>query len=162
MLARQRWCILLVLALVLTFLASPRVFAAPGASEVHTQSAFALPSAQGRALHVSVVDTCSYNPNPVSNPIPTLNTEPALMVISDNWRKATYFCGSGYKGLGKIENVNEIYDNAGAPVWFKWYRNGVSHFCAFGGLGGYQNFDPPVKVTQVDYGDTHASDRCGS
>lgn len=153
MLARQRWFILLLLALALTFIASPRVFATPGASETHTRRF---------VLDTSMLGKCAYTANPVNNPIPTLNNGPTLMVLSDNWRKATYFCGAGYLGLGEINHVNEVYNNAGAPAWFKWYRNGIGHFCAFEGLGSYQNFDPPVRITQIDYGDVHVSDTCGN
>lgn len=162
MFARQRWFILLVLALVLMFLVSPRIFASAGTSGVQRQSTFPLHPGWELVLHASAVEKCGYNPDPVRHPIPTLNTEPALMVISENWGKITYFCGAGYLGLGAIKHVNEIYNHAGAPAWFKWYRNGVGYFCAFEGLGGYQNFDPPVTITQIDYGDVHASDKCGN
>ncbi|MEO7019983.1 MAG: hypothetical protein ABI234_07535 [Ktedonobacteraceae bacterium] len=139
MLYRQRWMLVLVLTLVLTFVSSPRAFALSGAS---------------------AVVKCTYGPSNVNNPIPTVNTGPTLMVLNNQWRSTAYFCGVGYLGY-RVDNVNEVYNNAGGPAWFKWYRNGVGHYCAFSGIGGYQNFDPPVGITQIDYGDEHTSDDCG-
>ena len=156
MLYRQPWIVLLLLTLVLTFLVSPLAFAvstAPGAYALSTHSL---------GTRVPLLEKCAYHDLPSSAPIPTLNTGPNLIVLSNNWRTATYFCGAGYTAReATIHGVNEVYNNGGGPAWFKWYRDGAGYYCAFSGLGGYENFNTPVTITQIDYGDTHLSERCG-
>lgn len=153
---RQRWIIPLVLMFVLTFLVSPLVFATSAGPGAHALSA------RTNGTRLTLLEKCSYHSIPNNTPIPTLNTGPNLIVMSNNWRTATYFCGAGYTARNAaIKGVNEVYNNAGGPAWFKWYRNGVAHYCTFSGIGGYQNFSPPVDITQIDYGDSHPSDHCG-
>ena len=148
MLRRTIWIVVVALAFVFAnacLLASPRVFAS--SAMLHRNATFSI--AQTRA-NLTTLRACS------------ATSAPTVLVSSNHWKDTTYLCGTGYV-RHEIDGVNEVYNETGGPLWFKWYRGNVGHYCAVQEeVGGYQNFHVPVKITQIDYGERVAFNDCGS
>lgn len=154
MLRRKSGIILLALFFVLSnafFVTSSRPIVTTVAPSTvsHNYSTLYMPYIYKRSFLPAALTRCSYA------------SSPSLIIAYNNWRNTVYFCGVGYLAH-RINNVNEVYNNAGGTAWVKWYRGPQGHYCSVNGLGGYQDFNPPVRITQIDYGDERPSDSCGS
>jgi hypothetical protein len=150
MLRGKKCIIVLALTLALTstfFITSPRAFAL--STVQHSHYAVSPPQAHGHPVKPYTLSTCSASSN--------WN----MYIAYNNWNNTYYFCGSGYL-LIRIANVQEIYDNGGAPMYVSFYINsGDRGYCSISGIGAWWDFSAPALIEQVDYGSSYSPSHCG-